>query len=210
MKEVKQEVKEVEKKVERVREEVKEVREEVERVREEVKEVDKKVEKVKSQVAKFEDQVNTRFDNLSGIQLNSMRTWLEDPIQPILAPLRVGDEQRYTAAKGFPKTVRDFWALASDPSALAHLARHYSISGWERWKRHGSDDTDATEYDSLEYAVTAHRDKCLRMLASTWGLHYSQLERPEHPTVPLGYQQMFAPRGGSAGCSTGWAGSSVG
>jgi hypothetical protein len=66
-------------------------------------------------------------------------------------------------------------------SALAHLARHYSISGWERWKRHGSDDTDATEYDCLEYAVTAHRDKCLRMLASTWGLHYSQLERPEHP-----------------------------
>jgi seryl-tRNA synthetase len=127
---VREEVKEIDKKVERVREEVKEVDKKVERVREEVKEareeVDKKVEKVKSQVAKFEDQVNTRFDNLSGIQLNSMRTWLEDPIQPILAPIRVGDEQRYTAAKGFPKTVRDFWALASDRELLLITTCHLS------------------------------------------------------------------------------------
>jgi chromosome segregation ATPase len=123
---VREEVKEVDKKVERVREEVKEVDKKVERVREEVKEVDKKVEKIKTQVAKFEGQVNTRFDNLSGIQLNSMRTWLEDPIQPILAPVRVGDEQRYTAAKGFPKTVRDFWALASDRELLLITTCHLS------------------------------------------------------------------------------------
>ena len=40
-----------------------------------------------------------------------------------------------------------------------------------------SDDTDATAYEDLEGAVSAHPEKCLRFLA-TWGLQYSDLQRP--------------------------------
>ena len=60
-------------------------------------------------------------------------------------------------------------------STLARLARHYSVSGWERWQRSNSDDTDATAYEDLDGVVTAYPDKCLRFLATTWGLQYSGL-----------------------------------
>jgi len=167
------------------------VEKDVRDVKSQVDEVKSQVDEVKSQVAKFENQVDEhftklesqaeqRFINSTGIQLNSLRKLLDETIEPILAPVRVGDEQRYTAAKEFPETVRDFWKLVLNPSALANLARHYSISGWRRWGRHGSDDTDATEYNSLEDAITAHRDKCLLMLACKWGLQYSLLERPDY------------------------------
>ncbi|OCL09031.1 hypothetical protein AOQ84DRAFT_388452 [Glonium stellatum] len=81
-------------------------------------------------------------------------------------------------AVDFLETIRDFWRLLSNSSALVKLAIHYSMSGWERWKRSNTDDTDVTAYENLEGAVAAHPEKCLRFLATTWGLQYSDLQRP--------------------------------
>lgn len=39
------------------------------------------------------------------------------------------------------------------------------------------DEVDATQYISLDFAVAAHPELCLQVLAIKWGLEYSQLER---------------------------------
>jgi len=115
------------------------------------------------------------------IQLNSLRKWLDDPIQPVSASIQIGDCQSYTVAADFPTTIREFWRLLSNKSSLIKLAKHYSVVGWERWQRSASYDTDATSYDTIENAVTAYPSKCLRSLAMTWGLQYSALERLGRP-----------------------------
>ena len=91
-------------------------------------------------------------------------------------------------ATDFPTTVREFWRLLSNKSALTRLANHYSVAGWDRWKRATSGDTDVTCYTELEDAVTAHPDKCLRALAMSWGLQQTALER-------LGLQREVRLRG---------------
>lgn len=40
------------------------------------------------------------------------------------------------------------------------------------------DEVDSTQYISLDFAVAAHPELCLQVLAIKWGLEYSQLERP--------------------------------
>ena len=80
-------------------------------------------------------------------------------------------------AAEFPTTVREFWRLLSNKSALVRLAKHYSVVGWERWQRSSLYDTDATLYAEIEDAVNAYPSKCLRSLAMTWGLQYSALKR---------------------------------
>jgi len=116
--------------------------------------------------------------NHTAIQLNSLRKWLGDPIEPVSTIALVKDLLKYTVAEGFPSRVKDFWRLVSDPTTLSKLARHYSVSDWDRWKRATSRDTDVTCYMEIEDAVTAHPYKCLRALAMKWGLQYSVLERP--------------------------------
>ena len=57
--------------------------------------------------------------NNTAIQPNSMRKWLDELLDPI-------------SAKGFPRRVKDFWRLVSDPTTLTKLARHYLVQGWDR------------------------------------------------------------------------------
>src|SRR6266702_7015931 len=124
------------------------------------------------------DNVRSGVNNGVAIQLNSLRKWLDDPIEPVSAVDRTGDRPKYTVAEGFPYSVKDFWKLILNPTALTELARHYSVRDWDRWKRATSADTDVTCYMELQDAVTAHPLKCLRSLAMKWGLQYSILERP--------------------------------
>ena len=127
------------------------------------------------------DELQAGVNNNIALQRNSLRKWLDDPISPISAPIRVGDSLRYIVAKGFPSRVKDFWRLILDPTTLTELARHYSVRDWDRWKRATLKDTDVTCYMDLEDAVAAHPHKCLRALAITWGLQYSVLKRLERP-----------------------------
>ena len=127
------------------------------------------------------DNVRSGVNNGMAIQLNSLRKWLDDPIQPVSACVLIEDRARFTVAAGFPTTIREFWRLLSNKSTLVRLAEHYSIVGWERWQRNSSYDTDATSYDTIENAVAAYPSKCLRSLAMTWGLQYSALERSGGP-----------------------------
>jgi len=115
--------------------------------------------------------------SVTALQINGLRNRLDDPIQPISAPIEHQDGIRYMVAEDFPKTIRDLWELEHNTAALQRLAKHYSISGWENWKRAASDDSEFTAIDSLDTAVTMYPDKCLRILATQWGLHYSNLQR---------------------------------
>ncbi|XTI87155.1 hypothetical protein V2W45_1386868 [Cenococcum geophilum] len=124
------------------------------------------------------NDVRNSLFNQTHIQLNSMRKWLDDQIEPIAAPVDDGDCLRYIVAKGFPNRIKDFWRLISDPVTLTELARHYSVRDWERWKRASSGDTDVSCYTELEDAVTTQPLRCLRALAMKWGLQYSLLEYP--------------------------------
>ncbi|OCK74665.1 hypothetical protein K432DRAFT_386678 [Lepidopterella palustris CBS 459.81] len=145
-----------------------------------VEEVKSQVEEVKSQVEEVKSQATAFSQENKAFRINGLRKLLDENIEPIPASVEVGNGQtRYIVAADFPETIEDFWRLVSNPSALARLAEHYSVRGWERWKRYNSNDTDATSYENLEDAVAAHRDKCLMILASTWGLQYGLLERPD-------------------------------
>lgn len=136
-----------------------------------ISEFDKRMDRLEIQV----DDVKTQ---VTALQINSLRRMLDDPIEPISAPVELDDGRRYVVARDFPETIQDFWKLVQDPTTLSRLVRHYSIPGWQKWNRCNSDDTEASPYDDLDDAVTAHPYKCLRMLASKWGLQYSCLERP--------------------------------
>ncbi len=106
----------------------------VDEVKAQVDEVDKKVDEVKAEVAEVKaeiDDVRTAVNNGMAIQLNSLRKWLDDPIQPVSASVQIGDCQRYTVAADFPTTVREFWKLLSNKLTLVQLAKHYSVVGWE-------------------------------------------------------------------------------
>ena len=61
------------------------------------------------------------------IQLNSLRKWLGDLIEPILAPTLDKDRLRYTIGKGFPSWVKDFQRLVLDPTTLLKLIKYYLV-----------------------------------------------------------------------------------
>ena len=193
--EVKEGVERVDTKVEEVKTEVAEIKTEVAEIKTEVAEIKTEVAEIKTEVndvklqvmsleRQMDDVRNSLFNqtqslnNHTFIQLNSMRKWLDDSIEPISAPVQDGGCQRYIVAKGFPNRIKDFWRLVSDPTTLTELARHYSVRDWERWKRASSRDTDVSCYTELEDAVTAQPLMCLRALAMRWGLQYSLLEYP--------------------------------
>ena len=140
-------------------------------------EFDKRMDKLEIQV----DDVKTQ---IIALQINSLRRMLDDPIEPVSAPVELENGRRYMVASDFPETINDFWKLIQDVSTLSRLVRHYSVHGWQKWNSHNSDDSEASPYDNLDDAVAAHPHKCLRILASKWGLQYSYLERPN--TSPLG------------------------
>jgi hypothetical protein len=62
--------------------------------------------------------------------------------------------------------------------ALVRLSEHYSVTGWERWQRSASDETDRTEFADFDIAVAAYPRRCLMALTLKWGLQYASLERP--------------------------------
>lgn len=126
----------------------------------------------------LEIQVEDVKTQVTALQINSLRRMLDDPIEPISAPIEFESGRRYMVARDFPETIKDFWKLIHETSTLSRLVRHYSVRGWQKWNRCNSDDTEASLYDDLDDAVAAHPHKCLRILASKWGLQYSYLERP--------------------------------
>jgi hypothetical protein len=54
------------------------------------------------------DDVRASLRNHTAVQLNSLRKWLGDPIEPVSAPAPDEDRLRYTVGKGFPSRVKDF------------------------------------------------------------------------------------------------------
>jgi hypothetical protein len=68
-------------------------------------------------------------------------------------------------------------------TALAHalvgLAKHYSVTDWERWQRGSSDDTERTNYLNIEDAMAAHPYQCWKILVTKWALQHIDLERPK-------------------------------
>ena len=159
--------------VDRVDTKVDEVKTDVAELKTDMKSLGERQDRLESQI----DNVRTGVNNGMAIQLNSLRKWLDDPIQPISASVQIKDRQRYIVAADFPTTVREFWRLLLNRPALVRLAKHYSVVGWERWQRSSSYDTDVTSCAEIEDAVNAYPSKYLRSLAMTWGLQYSALER---------------------------------
>ena len=123
------------------------------------------------------DELQAGVNNNMALQRNFLRKWLDDPIAPILAPIRIRDYQRYIIAKGFPSRVKDFQRLILDPTTLTELVGYYLVRDWERWKRASLKDTDITYYMELEDIVAAYPYKCLRALVIIQGLQYSVLKR---------------------------------
>jgi archaellum component FlaC len=194
--EVKAQVDEVDKKVDEVDKKVDEVDKKVNEVKAEVTEIKTEVAEIKTGMRLLEERLENQMEirqellenqindvrsgvnNGMAIQLNSLRKWLDDPIQPVSAAVLIEDRCRFTVAAGFPTTVREFWGLLSNKPTLIRLAKHYSVVGWERWQRSTSDDTDVTLYTEIEDAVAMYPNRCLRSLAMAWGLQISALERP--------------------------------
>jgi septal ring factor EnvC (AmiA/AmiB activator) len=129
--EVKKAVDRVDTKVDEVKTEVAEIKTEVAEIKTEIGLLGERQDRLENQI----DDVRTAVNNGRAIQLNSLRKWLDDPIQPVSALVQIGDRQRYMVAEDFPTTVRDFWRLLSNKSALTRLANHYSVASWDRWKR---------------------------------------------------------------------------
>ncbi|KAL2801529.1 hypothetical protein BJX63DRAFT_438749 [Aspergillus granulosus] len=144
--------------------------ERLEGVEEDLKLLRNEVKGVQSQFTSFPQETNARFDNPRGqcaelrsslsnttaIQLNALRKLSDDPIEPVSALITVQGKLVSAIAPDFPQTVREFWQLTSNMSALLRLAEHYSVTGWERWQRNNSDETDRTEFAELDIAVAAN------------------------------------------------------
>jgi len=152
------------------------------RLESEVADVKREIKQLGIRTGRLEIQVEDVKTQMTALQINSLRRTLDDPIEPISAPVELENGRRYMVAKDFPETIKDFWTLIHDSSTLSRLVRHYSVHGWQKWNRSNSDDTEASLFDNLDDAVAAHPHKCLRILASKWGLQYSYLERPNTST----------------------------
>jgi hypothetical protein len=143
-----------------------------------VTDVEREVKHLGRRTGRLEIQVDDVKTQVTALQINSLRRMLDDPIEPISAPVEFENGRRYMVARDFPETIQDFWKLIHDFPTLSRLVRHYSIPGWQKWNRSNSDDTEASLFNDLDDAVAAHPHKCLRLLASKWGLQYNYLERP--------------------------------
>ncbi|KAL2859999.1 uncharacterized protein BJX67DRAFT_334995 [Aspergillus lucknowensis] len=143
-------------------------------LKKEVKDVQSQVKDVQSQV----ESLQRGIENGSARQINALRNRLKDSIEPIYAPALVAGKQTFVLSPDFPRTVADCWRLLQDTPALVRLAKHYSVTDWERWQRGSSDDTERTDYVNIEDAVTAHPRQCWKILVSKWGLQHIDLERP--------------------------------
>jgi len=195
--EVDQRFNEVDQRFNKLEDDVKAVKDDVKAVKDDVKAVKDDVNQRFDEVDQRFAKVDQRFDEAKAISFNRFARELDTEIQGVPAPIKDENGQtRYEVGPSFPETVEEFWLLESDGESselpthllmliliivnkLASLARHYSVKGWRRWKSRESDDPNATQYNHLEDAVTAHRQRCLRILATTWGLEYSQLRRLE-------------------------------
>ncbi|KAL4948224.1 hypothetical protein BDW69DRAFT_189475 [Aspergillus filifer] len=182
----------VEEDLKELRKEVKDVQSQVKDLQSQVKDVQSQVKDLQSQFTSFKQETNSRFDHLQGqfselqssvsnttaVQLNALRKWLDDPIEPISALVSVHGKLASVIAPDFPQTVRELWQLISNIPALVRLSKHYSVTGWERWQRSASDETDRTDFADLNIAVAAYPRRCLMALCSKWGLQYAFLEQP--------------------------------
>ncbi|KAL2801590.1 hypothetical protein BJX63DRAFT_417012 [Aspergillus granulosus] len=189
----------VEEEVKELRKEVKDVQSQLKDVQSQVKDVQSQVKDVQSQFKSFQQEVNSQFkevnsqfadvrsqfadlqstiQNTKAVQLNTYRKLLDESIEPVSVLVSLHGKQVFSVAPDFPQTVRDFWKLTSNIPALVRLAKHYSVTGWERWQRSTSDTTDRTEYADLDLAVADHPQRCLTNLSSKWGLQYTSLQRP--------------------------------
>ncbi|KAI4134926.1 MAG: hypothetical protein LQ347_001109 [Umbilicaria vellea] len=134
----------------------------------------------------FKDNVNQRFDEAKAINFNLLASSLESPIRKIAAHVQDRNGQKkYEVGAGFPETVEEFWLLKSNIAQLTSLARHYSIEGWKKWPRLDQGKPRPAQDSRLEDAVAAYPERCLRILAATWGLNYPQLERLETDTEKM-------------------------
>ncbi|KKZ68800.1 hypothetical protein EMCG_05609 [[Emmonsia] crescens] len=96
------------------------------------------------------------------------------------------------AEDDFPATVRDFWKLGGidKRDALARLAECYGIhnNGWQdcRWGRRVERSDDHHAGGAAQFVTLRDDDavsddypmRCLRALATVWGLAFDLLERP--------------------------------
>jgi hypothetical protein len=212
MKAMRQDIKTVDGKLEKVdhkvekfehgaKEALTELSERLDDVEEDLKEHRKEVKSVQSQV----ESLQRGIENGSARQINALRIHLRDSIEPIYAPALVAGKYTFALSPDFPRTIADCWRLLTDitlrfpttkdpanesrrlTTALAHalvrLAKHYSVTDWERWQRGSSDDTERTDYVSIEDAVAAHPYQCWKILVTKWGLQHIGLERPRKQPV---------------------------
>ncbi|KAL3483002.1 hypothetical protein BJX62DRAFT_92036 [Aspergillus germanicus] len=164
-----------------------ELSERLDDVEEDLKELRKEVKNVQSQVKDVQSQVESvqrGIENGSARQINALRNHLRDSIEPIYAPALVAGKYTFALSPDFPRTIADCWRLLTDIHALVRLAKHYSVTDWEqRWQRGSSDDTERTDYVSIEDAVAAHPYQCWKILVTKWGLQHIDLERPRKRPV---------------------------
>ena len=101
----------VDTKVDEVKTDVADLKTDVAEIKTEMKLLEDRLESQINNVRTDVDDVRTAVNNGMAIQLNSLRKWLDDPIQPISAFVQIEDRQRYMVATDFPTTVREFWRL---------------------------------------------------------------------------------------------------
>ena len=77
-----------------------------------------KLDQVKTSFKGQIDDVRVGVNNTMAIQLNSLWKWLDDYILSVSALVQIGDNKKYIVAKDFLITVRDFWKLKKDITAL--------------------------------------------------------------------------------------------
>ena len=88
-------------KVDEVKMDVAELKTDVAEIKMEMRSLGERQDRLENQI----DDVRTAVNNGRAIQLNSLRKWLDDPIQPVSALVQIGDRQRYMVAADFPTTV---------------------------------------------------------------------------------------------------------
>ena len=95
-------------KVDKVKTDVAELKTDVAEIKMEMKSFGERQDRLESQLDDVRtdvDDVRTAINNGMAIQLNSLRKWLDDLIQPVSASVQIKDRQRYTVAADFPTTV---------------------------------------------------------------------------------------------------------
>jgi regulator of replication initiation timing len=87
---------------------IKEVKTQVEDVKTQVEDVKTQMKSLEKRLTGQVDDVRATLRNHTAIQLNSLRKWLGDPIEPVSALALDEGSLKYTIAEGFPTRVKDF------------------------------------------------------------------------------------------------------